>query len=138
MAEVKSTVFEYRLLIREHHLDTFGHVNNAVYLALFEEARWQFVTELGFGIKQVQETQTGPTILEVKLQFKREIKNRETIVIRTQVTDVTGKITTLRQAMVNAAGEEACIAEFKVGLFDLQARKLILPTEAWSRALGLT
>jgi acyl-CoA thioester hydrolase len=137
MGEVQGSVFEYTIMIREHHLDTFGHVNNAVYLSLFEEARWQIVTERGFGIKEVQETQTGPTILEVKLQYRREIKNRETIVIRTQVTDVAGKVMTLRQAMVNAAGEEACIAEFKVGLFDLKTRKLIPPTEAWNRAVGL-
>ena len=33
-------VFTYPLLIKETYLDTFGHVNNATYLTLFEEARW--------------------------------------------------------------------------------------------------
>ncbi len=31
---------EYHLLILEKHLDTFGHVNNASYLEILEEARW--------------------------------------------------------------------------------------------------
>jgi len=35
---LSSTVHEYEILIKEHHLDSFGHVNNAVYLELFEEA----------------------------------------------------------------------------------------------------
>ena len=30
--------FEFEVLIREHHLDSYGHVNNATYLALYEEA----------------------------------------------------------------------------------------------------
>lgn len=33
-------IHEYPVVIREHHLDTFGHVNNAAYLDILEEARW--------------------------------------------------------------------------------------------------
>ena len=42
-------MFSYKVKIRESHLDTLGHVNNAVYLVLFEEARWAyFLTEHNF------------------------------------------------------------------------------------------
>ena len=41
------SVHEYEVVIREHHLDVFGHVNHAVYLELFEEARWELVTANG-------------------------------------------------------------------------------------------
>ena len=40
---------EYPMTILEHHLDTFGHVNNAMYLQLFETARWQWITDGGDG-----------------------------------------------------------------------------------------
>ena len=132
-----SQVFEYELTIREGHLDSFGHVNNAVYLQLFEEARWQIVTEGGYGLERVRETQIGPTILDIHLQFRREIRNRERIVIRTFVAAASSKTMTLRQAMVNAKGEEACIADFVIGLFDLKARRLIEPTDDWKRAVGV-
>jgi thioesterase III len=33
-------IFEQAILIREEHLDTFGHVNNARYLEIFGQARW--------------------------------------------------------------------------------------------------
>ncbi len=72
-------VHEYSLLIRESHLDTFNHVNNAQYLTLFEEARWQVITERGFGLKEIQQSGTGPVVLEASLRFKREIKLREKI-----------------------------------------------------------
>jgi YbgC/YbaW family acyl-CoA thioester hydrolase len=128
---------DYEVTIREAHLDTFGHVNNAVYLSLFEEARWEIISARGYGLKEVLKYKVGPTILEVNLKFRREIKNREKIKIRTSVISGGGKISTLRQLMINEKGEEACVAEFVVGLFDLTQRKLISPTPEWKSALGL-
>lgn len=136
-AKPLSRIAEYDVMIRESHLDTFGHVNNAVYLALFEEARWDIIDSNGYGLKKVQETGIGPTILDIHLQFKRELRNREKIVIKTWVSESKGKIQTLRQVMVNSQGEEACIADFVVGLFDTRSRKIIAPTPEWIQAIGL-
>jgi acyl-CoA thioester hydrolase len=129
-------VFEYPVTIRERHLDTFGHVNNATYLELFEEARWDIITPRGFGLKEIQERKIGPVILEVKVKFLKELSNRDQIVIRSWNSSQAGKITTMTQVMINERGEEACRAEFVFGLFDLVARKLISPTPEWKRALG--
>jgi YbgC/YbaW family acyl-CoA thioester hydrolase len=131
-------VHEYKIQIREFHLDTFGHVNNAAYMQIFEDARWEVITSRGFGLNEVTKTAVGPTILECRVQFKREIKNRENIVVRTWVSRHAGKITTLRQVMINEKGEEACSAEFVSGLFDLNTRRLIEPTPEWARAIGLS
>ena len=43
-------VHDYQLVIREQHLDTFGHVNNAKYLEILEEARWDLITGNGYGL----------------------------------------------------------------------------------------
>jgi acyl-CoA thioester hydrolase len=40
--------------------------------------------------------------------------------------------------MLNEKEELCCDATFVVGLFDLQARKLVLPTPEWLRAVGLS
>ena len=45
---------EYPLLIVERHLDTFGHVNNATYLELFEEARWDWLQQNGYGLDEIR------------------------------------------------------------------------------------
>ena len=44
---MKFKIFTYEMLIKEKHLDTFGHVNNATYFELLEEARWDFITNNG-------------------------------------------------------------------------------------------
>jgi acyl-CoA thioester hydrolase len=33
--------------------------------------------------------------------------------------------------------EVCCTAEFTIGFFDLKARKLILPTPEWLKAIGM-
>lgn len=132
------SVHRYELLIHERHLDTFGHVNNAVYLELFEAARWDLIDRRGFGLAEIQRRRLGPTILEVNLRFTREIKNRERITIESWLDSYAGKIGRMTQQMKNAQGELCCDASFVFGLFDMQARKLVLPTPEWLTALGIS
>ncbi len=132
-----SLVHEYSLLIRESHLDTFNHVNNAQYLALFEEARWQVITERGFGLTEIQNSGTGPVVLEASLRFKREVKLREKIIIKTFPPVENGKIATLKQEMVKENGEVACEASFTIAFFDTKARKIIAASPEWRKAIGL-
>ena len=127
---------EYTLLIKEAHLDTFGHVNNATYLQIYEEARWDLITKNGYGLKQVQEHKQGPVIMEVNLKFMKELKLRETIKVTTSMVDYSGKVGHLKQQMIKENGELASEAIFTFALFDLAARKLIEPTDAWKKAIG--
>ncbi len=131
--------FHFDLLITEKHLDTFGHVNNATYLQIYEEARWDFVTDRGFGLKEVQKNQLGPVILSLELQFKREICNREVIHITSQYQGMHNHlVSNIHQEMINADGKVCSTLDLKIALFDLQARKILRPTQAWFEALGLT
>ena len=52
-------MFSYELLIREQHLDSYGHVNNATYVSLFEEARWELITRKGYGYQHVHKIGLG-------------------------------------------------------------------------------
>ena len=130
-------VHEYRLLILEKHLDTFGHVNNAAYLEILEEARWDLITRNGYGLEEVHRRGIGPVVLEVSLRFARELRNRQAVTVRTWTQSYSGKIGKLAQQIVDEAGEVCCDAVFTIGLFDLNARRLIRPTPEWLKAMGL-
>jgi acyl-CoA thioester hydrolase len=127
---------EKTIVISEAHLDSFGHMNNARYLELFEQARWDLITERGFGIDMMRKVQMGPTILGVEMKFLKELVPRETVVIRTELATYERKIGKIRQAMVKANGEVACEAVFTFGLFDITQRKLVEPTPEWAYAVG--
>lgn len=126
---------QYKVIIRESLLDTFGHVNNAAYLVLFEEARWEMVYQRGFYIDTIQKTGLGPTILEINIKYYKEICLRDEIIIETECTDYARKVGTIVQTM--SIGDSLCCrSEFKMGLFSLSERKLVVPTELWLCALG--
>jgi YbgC/YbaW family acyl-CoA thioester hydrolase len=132
------TVHEYELTIIERHLDGFGHVNNSKYLEIFEEARWDLITRNGYGFGEVMSRRTGPTILEAHLVFKRELRNRQQVVVKSWLESHAEKVGTFMQHLVGEGGAVHCEARFVMGLFDLSARRLIPPTPEWWRAMGIT
>lgn len=128
----------YPVTILEKHLDTFGHVNNATYLELYEEARWDLITNNGWGLKEIYQRQIGPVITSLNIQYKREITNRETIRIETQVSSFRNKkILCLEQKMIKEDGSVANTMVMEAGLFDLKERRLLDPTDEWMAALGV-
>jgi acyl-CoA thioester hydrolase len=129
---------EYPLTIIESHLDTFGHVNNATYLRLLEDARWQWITEGGYGLGEVRRRGQGPTILKCTLEFKRELVNREQIRIRSWLESYSGKIAVVRQTIIRGEDEVCCEAHFVMALFDVKQRRLIEPTDEWLACVGLS
>jgi len=131
-------IFEYEILIKEIHLDSFGHVNNAVYVQLYEEARWDFITKNGFGLDVMQRSQVGPVLLDLQVRFRKEIKNREVIKIQSQTREVIGlKMMVLEQKIIKADGKIASDAVFTIGFFDMKTRKLIEANPEWLKAVGV-
>ena len=135
IASVEMPIHEYRTLVRERLLDTFGHVNNAQYLVLFEEARWDMITSRGYGLEMVHQSQIGTVVLDCTVRFKRELKLREEIRIQTQVVSMSKKILILKHLLLKEDGELAAEASFTMGCFDLKARKLCTPTPEWLAAI---
>lgn len=132
-----AAVHKYDLTILEHHLDTLGHVNNATYLSLFEQARWELITENDYGISEVHRRKQSPIIMRVEMDFKAEVLNREEVVIETELIEYPSKAGKLEQRMLKSDGSLACKAIFVFGLFDLEKRKLIEPSPEWKKAIGL-
>ncbi len=124
--------------ILEHHLDTFGHVNNATYLKLYEQARWEYFYQQGLGLEDVQKKRIGPVILEAKVKFKKELVNREWIIINFRSSAIKGsKLTAIEQEIFKDDGALASSLSLVTGLFDLDKRKLIAPTPEWSAVLKI-
>lgn len=129
-------MFYYELMIREHHLDSYGHVNNATYVQILEEARWESITRKGYGYEKVQNSQIGPVILEVSVKFRKEVKLREVIRVSVETEPMKGKIGLIKQTIFKADGTIALEGYVTYGLFDLKSRKLIDPTTEWNQAIS--
>jgi YbgC/YbaW family acyl-CoA thioester hydrolase len=58
---------------RGYELDSYNHINNAVYLNYFEHARWEFFRQAdlyGFML----ENDNLPVVTDVHIRYQREIK----------------------------------------------------------------
>lgn len=133
----KEKIHLYPFIVQETHLDVFGHMNHAVYLELFEEARWDLITKAGWGLDHILQTQIGPVVLEVQVVYKKELKAREKVTITTYQGEVVNKLVmSVSQEMIKESGDLAATIKLNIGLFDMAKRKLIPPTPEWSQALG--
>jgi acyl-CoA thioester hydrolase len=102
-----------------------------------EEARWEWITRGGYGLSEIAQRRQGPTLLECTLRFRRELRNRQVVRVRSWVEDYVGKVATVRQDMFSDEVQPSCSATMLMGLFDVEARKLIVPSAEWLACLGL-
>ena len=68
-------VVKFCTTVKSKHCDLYGHVNNASYLTLFEEARWDLVAANGYTLETVKETGKGPVILEANIKYLKEVRD---------------------------------------------------------------
>lgn len=128
---------QYRLKVIEEHLDRFGHMNNATYLSVLEDARWAMIQERGYDQELINESGIGPIILEIHIKFRREMRLNDEVIIESQVVKQDRRFGVVHQEIKSLDGSEVkAIADVTVGLFDTRTRKLVPPTAEWLAAIG--
>lgn len=75
----------YTLVVRGYELDSFGHVNNAVYLQYAEAAIWDFLSSHGL-LDTVKNLGLFPVILENNIRYMHEFKLMDKVRIETEWT----------------------------------------------------
>ena len=125
-------VFEYSVIVREHNLDTLGHLNNASYLQQFEEARWDFSDKGGFGLDWVLSNKQSPIVLKAEMSFRKEVLNREALLIQSEFVGFKNSlIGSFKQKMIKSNKKVASILSIDVGFMDLKERKLMNFPKNW-------
>ena len=125
-------VFEYSVIVREHNLDTLGHLNNASYLQIFEEARWDFSDKGGFGLDWVLSNKQSPIVLKAEMSFRKEVLNREALLIQSEFVGFKNSlIGSFKQKMIKSNKKVASILSIDVGFMDLKERKLMNFPKNW-------
>ena len=128
----------YESIIHTGQVDSLGHMNNVAYFQLFEDARWDMIIHRNYGAEAMKERQQGPVILSIESQFLKEVMLDERVIVESETQSYEGKVLKLRQDLKSIDGEIKCKALYTIGLFDMQARKLIVPTPEWLYACGFS
>jgi YbgC/YbaW family acyl-CoA thioester hydrolase len=78
-------VHEYKRRIFGYECDIYGHLNNANYLHLYEEARSIFLEDVGLPIRKLQELGIAIYIIRVEVDFIKGILLESDVVIKSWV-----------------------------------------------------
>jgi len=76
--------FEFFFRVRGYELDSFNHVNNAVYLNYMEEARWDCLLKTGF-LDYFIKNKTFLAVIEVNIRYIRELKLFQECVVYSKI-----------------------------------------------------
>lgn len=89
----------YSLTVRGYELDSFGHVNNSVYLQYSETALWNFFKVSGL-LDVILGMDLFPVILESKQRYMHELRLLDEVEINTELSCTCG-IVTYKHTMIN-------------------------------------
>ena len=78
-------IFETTVDVRSYELDSFGHVNHAVYLNYFEHARFQALAEGGFPYAELEARGWGVYVVRVEVDYLKEARMDQRLRVRTWV-----------------------------------------------------
>jgi YbgC/YbaW family acyl-CoA thioester hydrolase len=132
-----SAVREFEYVIRPTQVDTFGHLNNAAYLEIFEWARWEWAAAEGMALERlIAEQRTAPAVLHVDLSFFKELRMHERVRVRTWVQLLETVKGVVGQEMLKADGALAARLWLTFTMFHLERRRAVALPEALRAAFA--
>ena len=119
-------MYEYQLAVRGYELDSYGHVNNAVYLNFFEQARWEIFRQLEL-MDYFKQNNLLLVVTEMQIRYSREAKLFDELVIRTKVTNEAPYLVFNHRMYQQGSKVKICSADVKTLLTDKEHIKYDIP-----------
>lgn len=119
--------YSYPIEVRGYELDSFGHVNNAIYLNYYEQARWVIMQEIGM-LAYFKETEGFLVVVKAEIKYIRELNLLDKALVNTYYYTA-GFFVIFKQEIRNDRDEKVNEATIKCVLVDKNKQALDLPQE---------
>jgi YbgC/YbaW family acyl-CoA thioester hydrolase len=123
---MKEDAMIYNRKIYGYECDIYGHLNNANYLHIYEEARAELLQELGMSISDFNEHNISIYLTRIEMQFVKSITLEETIKVQSDISQTTRLRSIWVQEMYNA-NNELCNKATVEGVFVSDGKPIRLP-----------
>jgi acyl-CoA thioester hydrolase len=124
--------FYHPLEVRYGDLDPQGHVNNAKHLTYFEQARIQYLIELGLFSKDQSFMEIGVILADVHITYFEPIYFGQDIKVGVRAAKFGTKSMTWEQNIVDAdTGKELAKGEVVIVTYDYKEEKTIPIPQDW-------
>lgn len=110
-------MFEFKLEVRGYELDSFGHVNNAVYLNYFEQARWDILKQKNL-FDYFKENKLLLVVTETHIRYSFETTIFEKLLIKTEIKKRAPYLVFYHKMYCIEKNIKICSAEVKTLLTD--------------------
>jgi thioesterase III len=124
MSRMKHTA---KLSVRSYELDSYNHVNNAVYLQYLEYARMEYLRAIGFDYVALYDAGFFLYVTHIDIHYKGSARLFDELSIEVEPIKL-GKLSgTFRQTIKNQKGEICADAEVSWGCVDTTGRPSKIP-----------
>jgi acyl-CoA thioester hydrolase len=119
---------ECELTVRSYECDSYGHVNNAVYLNYLEYARVSFLKDIGVDYGKLRQRGLGLVVARICIDYKLPLKAEDRLRIVTAPRK-SGRASCTFSQKIYRDGLLAADAEVTWTSIDQQGRPVKLPPE---------
>lgn len=116
LPEAAAPVAETVIVVRSSELDSFGHVNHAVFLNYFEHARFEALEAAGFSWSVLEERGWGIFVVRIEVDYLAEARRGDRLEVRTHAESFRRTSMVLAQSMVRRepGGSDTLVSEARV------------------------
>ena len=114
--------------VRGYELDSFGHVNHAVYISYLEHARWKLLEEEHVGLKEFEQWKKWPVIARLEVTYLKPTFLGEKLEVHTHL-EQSGRTGFIAHQTVSRDGQPVLKAQVHVVVVNEKGRPDVLPDE---------
>ena len=130
--------FSYPIEVRYGDLDPQGHVNNANFLTYLEQARVNYLIELGLFKSDQSFLEVGIIVAEAQITFLSPILFGMKVMVQARVTRLGNKSMDMVYGMFDSAtGTQLARASTTLVTFNYRDNKTILIPDVWREKISL-
>jgi YbgC/YbaW family acyl-CoA thioester hydrolase len=114
--------------VRFYELDPYNHVNHTNYLAYFETARVEYLTDVGYGMDVMKERGFQIVVVELHARFLAAAGLRDVLIVSTSVLEI-GRVTSTWSQEMTRGNQTIATLHVKAAFTDLSGRPRRVPEE---------
>lgn len=107
-------VSETTIVVRSSELDSFGHVNHAVFLEYLEHARFEALQQAGFAWSMLEERSWGIYVVRMEVDYVNQARRGDALLIRTRADSFRRTSMVLAQEIRDADRAEVVVVRARV------------------------
>ena len=127
-------VFKTEIQVRAYELDSYGHVNHAIYLHYAEHARWCAIEEAVGDQRYFAEKKLGPVIVRIEIDYRKPSFRTDILVVESSLLDHSRHSFRIKQT-IKKRDSQSIVAEVIAvnAVVDAQGKAAEIPADFLAR-----